>query len=75
MMRIQEEIKKEENEHLQLKEAKFEIKNLNIFKERLLKNDIKDEKEEDSKEKRLKQKILMPPNLHYNPENIENLKE
>ena len=75
MIRIQEEIKKEQNENEQLKEAKFEIKNLNIFKERLLKNDIKDEKEEDSKEKRLKQKILMPPNLHYNPENIENLKE
>ena len=75
MIRIQEEIKKEQNENEQLKEAKFEINNLNIYKEKLLKNDIKDEKEEDSKDKRLKQKILMPPNLHYNPENIENLKE
>jgi hypothetical protein len=75
MIRIQEEIKKEQNENEQLKEAKFEINNINIFKEKLLKNDIKDEKEDDSKDKRLKQKILMPPNLHYNPENIENLKE
>ena len=75
MIRIQEEIKKEQNENEQLKEAKFEINNINIYKEKLLKNDIKDEKDEDSKDKRLKQKILMPPNLHYNPENIENLKE
>jgi hypothetical protein len=57
----------------QLNEEECDI--VKEYTEKLLKNDIKDEKDEDSKDKRLKQKILMPPNLHYNPENIENLKE
>ena len=56
ILKIQEEMKRDKDEISYLKKATFEKEIINIFKEKLNKEDNKNEKEEDSKEKRLKQK-------------------